>query len=393
MGKWNKNGMNKTSCSTYQYDLIKESHDGFSSPSLPEAVCLFYRAKLSWRSFPVLFPSWPDLQPPPPAFHPLFSGYTFVILLMDRDKSWMTLPRWHHDYIKGSIIARVKDELTQEILSTVLINLQRDIPNLDSDSIIAGLAAGIQSPGDAISGHWIRNASSSSYVPFDLNKFPGDEIPIIRGSALSALNGTNDEIGRQAILNLTDVVDGYIPDSITQLDKPFLMPIEDVFSIQVTVKVVRGPIVHEAHQQFNTWISQVVLEAYQKGAQAHHNAGQPAREKYHKLAPEWKAAHGKTEMEDATNEQKWREATATLRNGAGMGGDPDEHALLHRYNGIVGTHIKVTDFVRETDCLVCGPGRKVLHDKYHVSPPDKKYCGKHCAWQLSCENSCGNFYA
>lgn len=64
-------------------------------------------------------------------------------------------------------------------------------------------------------------------------KFPGDEIPIIRGSALSALQGTNDEIGRQAILKLMDAVDSYIPDPVRQLDKPFLMPIEDVFSIQV----------------------------------------------------------------------------------------------------------------------------------------------------------------
>lgn len=64
-------------------------------------------------------------------------------------------------------------------------------------------------------------------------KFPGDDIPIVRGSALSALNGTNDEIGRQAILKLMDAVDEYIPDPVRQLDKPFLMPVEDVFSIQV----------------------------------------------------------------------------------------------------------------------------------------------------------------
>ena len=64
-------------------------------------------------------------------------------------------------------------------------------------------------------------------------KFPGDEIPIIRGSALCALQGTNEEIGKQAILKLMDAVDEYIPDPIRQLDKPFLMPIEDVFSIQV----------------------------------------------------------------------------------------------------------------------------------------------------------------
>ena len=64
-------------------------------------------------------------------------------------------------------------------------------------------------------------------------KFPGDEIPIIRGSALSALQGTNDEIGKNAIMKLMDAVDEYIPDPVRQLDKPFLMPIEDVFSIQV----------------------------------------------------------------------------------------------------------------------------------------------------------------
>ncbi|WMV47493.1 hypothetical protein MTR67_040878 [Solanum verrucosum] len=63
-------------------------------------------------------------------------------------------------------------------------------------------------------------------------KFPGDEIPIIRGSALSALQGTNEEIGKKAILKLMDAVDEYIPDPVRQLDKPFLMPVEDVFSIQ-----------------------------------------------------------------------------------------------------------------------------------------------------------------
>lgn len=69
-------------------------------------------------------------------------------------------------------------------------------------------------------------------------KFPGDEIPIIRGSALSALQGTNEEIGKKAILKLMDAVDEYIPEPVRQLDKPFLMPIEDVFSIQVNLSCV-----------------------------------------------------------------------------------------------------------------------------------------------------------
>ncbi|XP_038985815.1 elongation factor Tu, mitochondrial-like isoform X10 [Phoenix dactylifera] len=61
-----------------------------------------------------------------------------------------------------------------------------------------------------------------------------------QGSALSALQGTNDEIGRQAILKLMDAVDEYIPEPVRQLDKPFLMPIEDVFSIQGRGTVVTG---------------------------------------------------------------------------------------------------------------------------------------------------------
>lgn len=71
-------------------------------------------------------------------------------------------------------------------------------------------------------------------------KFPGDDIPIIRGSALSALQGTNEEIGRKAILKLMDAVDEYIPDPVRQLEKPFLMPIEDVFSIQGRGTVATG---------------------------------------------------------------------------------------------------------------------------------------------------------
>ena len=64
--------------------------------------------------------------------------------------------------------------------------------------------------------------------------FPGDEIPIVQGSALSVLQGTNDELGRKVILKWMDAVDEYITDPVRQLDKPFLMPIEEGLSIQVS---------------------------------------------------------------------------------------------------------------------------------------------------------------
>ncbi|XP_047957019.1 elongation factor Tu, mitochondrial-like [Salvia hispanica] len=71
-------------------------------------------------------------------------------------------------------------------------------------------------------------------------KFPGDDIPIVRGSALSALEGKNEEIGKKAILKLMDAVDSYIPDPVRQLDKSFLMPVEDVFTIQGRGTVATG---------------------------------------------------------------------------------------------------------------------------------------------------------
>nr|GEX60157.1 elongation factor Tu, mitochondrial [Tanacetum cinerariifolium] len=71
-------------------------------------------------------------------------------------------------------------------------------------------------------------------------KFPGDEIPIVRGSALSALQGNNDEIGKKAILKLMEAVDSYIPTPERQKAKPFLMPIEDVFSIAGRGTVATG---------------------------------------------------------------------------------------------------------------------------------------------------------
>jgi elongation factor Tu len=73
-------------------------------------------------------------------------------------------------------------------------------------------------------------------------QFPGDDIPIIRGSALCALNGTNPEIGHDAILKLMEAVDTYIPQPERAKDQPFLMPIEDVFSISGRGTVVTGRI-------------------------------------------------------------------------------------------------------------------------------------------------------
>lgn len=73
-------------------------------------------------------------------------------------------------------------------------------------------------------------------------KYPGDEIPIIMGSAVCALNDTMPDIGEQAIIKLMAAVDEYIPQPARALDKPFLMPIEDVFSISGRGTVVTGRI-------------------------------------------------------------------------------------------------------------------------------------------------------
>jgi elongation factor Tu len=70
--------------------------------------------------------------------------------------------------------------------------------------------------------------------------FPGDDIPIVPGSALCALEGRNPEIGREAILKLMEAVDAYIPQPERPVDQPFLMPVEDVFSISGRGTVVTG---------------------------------------------------------------------------------------------------------------------------------------------------------
>ncbi len=70
--------------------------------------------------------------------------------------------------------------------------------------------------------------------------FPGDDIPIIKGSALKALNGDKDELGEDSVNKLMDAVDSYIPQPERAIDKPFLMPVEDVFSISGRGTVATG---------------------------------------------------------------------------------------------------------------------------------------------------------
>ena len=74
----------------------------------------------------------------------------------------------------------------------------------------------------------------------DIYDFPGDDIPVISGSALYALEGRDDEMGRESVLKLMTAVDQYIPTPDRPIDRPFLMPIEDVFSISGRGTVVTG---------------------------------------------------------------------------------------------------------------------------------------------------------
>ena len=78
-------------------------------------------------------------------------------------------------------------------------------------------------------------------------QFPGDDIPIIKGSALCALEDRDPEMGEKSIMELMDAVDSYIPQPVRATDRPFLMPVEDVFSISgrgtvATGRVERGVI-------------------------------------------------------------------------------------------------------------------------------------------------------
>ena len=73
-------------------------------------------------------------------------------------------------------------------------------------------------------------------------EFPGDDIPIIKGSALKALENPKDEAAAECIMELMNAVDSYIETPVRELDKPFLMPVEDVFSIEGRGTVVTGRI-------------------------------------------------------------------------------------------------------------------------------------------------------
>jgi len=73
-------------------------------------------------------------------------------------------------------------------------------------------------------------------------EFPGDDIPIIRGSALKAMEGDESDVGAGSIYKLMDAIDDYIPQPERPVDKPFLMPVEDVFSISGRGTVVTGRI-------------------------------------------------------------------------------------------------------------------------------------------------------
>ncbi len=78
-------------------------------------------------------------------------------------------------------------------------------------------------------------------------KFPGDKVPVIIGSALKALEGDKSEMGEGSIMKLMDAIDSYIPEPVREIEKPFLMPVEDVFSISgrgtvVTGRVERGKV-------------------------------------------------------------------------------------------------------------------------------------------------------
>ncbi len=71
-------------------------------------------------------------------------------------------------------------------------------------------------------------------------QFPGDDIPVVTGSALQALEGEVSELGVESVTRLMDAVDAYVPDPVRDVDRPFIMPVEDVFTISGRGTVVTG---------------------------------------------------------------------------------------------------------------------------------------------------------
>ncbi len=71
-------------------------------------------------------------------------------------------------------------------------------------------------------------------------QFPGDDIPVVTGSALKALEGEESELGTESVIKLMAAVDSYVPDPVRDVDKPFIMPVEDVFTISGRGTVVTG---------------------------------------------------------------------------------------------------------------------------------------------------------
>lgn len=78
-------------------------------------------------------------------------------------------------------------------------------------------------------------------------EFPGDDIAIVRGSALAATNGGDPKLGKEAILKLMEAVEASIPTPKRETDKPFLMPVEDIFSISGRGTVTTGRIEQGGH--------------------------------------------------------------------------------------------------------------------------------------------------
>jgi elongation factor Tu len=96
------------------------------------------------------------------------------------------------------------------------------------------------------------------------NQFPGDTTPIIRGSGLKALNATSkDDPAVQQVLKLIQALDEFVPDPVREVDKPFLMPIEDIFSIEGRGTVVTGRI-ERGIAKINAEVEIVGLKATQK---------------------------------------------------------------------------------------------------------------------------------